>query len=69
MAKPILFVIVRAVPLSSGGEEAATIVENCGESEITTMPHIHNAIINQSGGNLNNRGETKQNTPEMSIEL
>ena len=68
MAKPIQFVMVRAVPLNSGGADAATIVENWGESDITAIPQMHKAMINSCGGNEKSRGEVAQNTPETNRE-
>jgi hypothetical protein len=40
MENPIQVTKVNAVPLYSGGAVCATNVENCGESEMTVIPHM-----------------------------
>ena len=68
IAKPIELVMVRAVPLNSAGAAAATIVENCGESDITTIPQIHSAKMKNCSCNPKSRGDTKQKIPEINKE-
>ena len=50
IANPIQFTMVSPVPLYSAGAAVATIDENCGESEITTIPQIHKHIKKGNGG-------------------
>lgn len=57
--KPMLFMIVSAVPVNSGGALAAADEENCGESMITANPQI---IKN---GTNNHIGSIKANGDEM----
>ena len=45
MAKPIQFTKVSPVPFNSVGTDAATMVENWGESETTTIPQMHNKAM------------------------
>ena len=40
IANPTLVTKVNAVPFISGSAVWATNAENCGESEITVIPHI-----------------------------
>lgn len=40
--KPIQLTRVNAVPFNCAGAEEATMVENCGESDTTTMPQNEN---------------------------
>jgi len=51
IANPIQLTIVSPVPLNSEGAAAATKVENCGESDMTTIPQIHDNVRNISNGN------------------
>ena len=69
MANPIQFTMVSPVPLYSAGAAVATIDENCGESEITTIPQIHKHIKKGNGGKRNRIGEAKQKRPDKSNEL
>ena len=64
MAKPIELTKVSAVPFIVIGAVAATMVENCGESAITTIPQRHQNIKNKTGERLKNKGETRQNKAE-----
>ena len=60
MAKPIQLTSVRAVPFNSGATAEATKFENCGESAVTAIPHIHQPAKNRYKGSENRSGEIIQ---------
>ena len=68
IANPMQFTRVSAVPFSSVGTTEATILENCGESAVTAIPHKTNAVRKMFGENENSTGEIKQNVPDMTNE-
>ena len=62
----MLFTIVNAVPLFSGGAFTATKVENRGESGITDIPQMKRSPMSIVGEfNCQMIGEIKQHVPEI----
>ena len=57
--------MVKAVPLRFSGAYCATNVENCGESGLTLKPQIKSSIKKKGNGSTYNRGEIKQQSPDM----
>ena len=51
IVKPMQFTSVNPVPFNSVGDALATKLENCGESAVTAIPHRHQPVKNNVGGN------------------
>lgn len=64
MENPIQLTMVNAVPLIFTGALAATKVENCGESAMTTIPQKSKKEINKTGEKFHTKGDKRQHNPE-----
>ena len=70
IANPIQFTIVSAVPLSLEGAFWATIVENNGESAITTIHQNNKKEINKTSCCVKNiKGDITQQTQDKKSAL